>query len=421
MSFVVNLLAATTKDEGTGKNRVIFMNTPQPAEQLRYFRAQQAMVLDTIEQLVTLESPADVKASVDRLSTVLGSRFGELGGKVTVHRNEKFGNHLQVDFPGEKRSHFSQSGREMGQTHKPILLLGHMDTVYPIGTISKMPFRVQKGRVWGPGVFDMKAGIALALHVIEALLLWNGGKLPKPTCILLVSDEEIGSPSSRPVTEELARKSECVLVVEPAAGLKGAIKTARKGIGEYTIHVTGVAAHAGLDFEKGHSAIVELSRQIVRLSEMVDLKRGTTINAGKISGGSRTNVVPDEASAVIDVRVSTRKDADQLHRALVSIRPFDSKCKIKVTGGMNRPPMERTSAIAGLYAKAAAIAEGLRQDLEEAAVGGGSDGNFTAALGIPTLDGLGAVGEGAHAAHESVIVSELPRRAALLAGLIAAL
>ena len=380
------------------------MTTPARHLQLRYFRQQQSAILDTIEQLVTLESPSDVKAAVDRVSTVLASRFGQLGGSVQVHASEKFGNHLQVDFRG-------QPGR------KPLLLLGHMDTVCPVGTISKMPFRLSKHSVRGPGVFDMKAGIALALHVIEALLQWNRVP-PRPLTVLLVSDEEVGSASSRQITESLARQSEAVLVLEPAAGPKGAIKTARKGIGEYTLQVKGVSAHSGLDFERGHSAVLELSRQILRLSEMADLERGTTINTGKISGGTRTNVVPAEASALIDMRVKTKRDAERLHSQLMSLRPFDPKCRITIRGGMNRPPMERTAKVAALYRKAAQIARELGWKLEEAAVGGGSDGNFTAALGVPTLDGLGAVGEGAHAAHESVVVSELPKRAALLAGML---
>jgi glutamate carboxypeptidase len=384
------------------------MTATSPSQQLRYFRQQQAAILDTVEQLVTLESPSDVKAAVDRVSTVLSSRFGELGGKVTVHKAEKFGHHLQVDFSG--RSH-----------RNPLLLLGHMDTVYPVGTIAKMPFRISKGRVWGPGVFDMKSGIALALHVIEALLQWNEGMLPRPVTVLLVSDEEVGSGSSREITERLAKRSEAVLVLEPAAGSTGAVKTARKGIGEYTLHVEGVSAHSGLDFDKGHSAVVELSRQILQLSEMVDLTRGTTLNVGRISGGGRVNVVPSEAGAALDLRVRTKKDADRVHRRLMSLRPFDRQCKIKVTGGLNRPPMERTAAVAALYKKAEQVAHELGWKLEEAAVGGGSDGNFTAALGVPTLDGLGAVGDGAHSAHESVIVSELPKRAALLAGLISSL
>jgi len=381
------------------------MTTPSRPVQLRYFRQQQSAILDTIEQLVTLESPSDVKAAVDRVSTVLASRFEQLGGKVRVHAAERFGNHLQADFRG-------QSSR------KPFLLLGHMDTVYPVGTISRMPVRLNKSRVWGPGVFDMKAGIALALHAIDALLQWNDGVPPRPMTVLLVSDEEVGSPSSRQFTETLARQSEAVLVLEPAAGRKGAIKTARKGIGEYRLQVEGVSAHAGLDFEKGHSAVVELSRQILRLSEMVDLKRGITINTGKISGGTRGNVIPAEASAVLDLRVKTKKDAERVHRQLMSLRSLDPKCRVRISGGMNRPPLERTPGVAALYKKAALIARELGWKLGEAEVGGGSDGNFTSALGVPTLDGLGAVGEGAHAAHESVVISELPRRAALLAGLL---
>jgi glutamate carboxypeptidase len=395
------------------------MNTPPPSDQLRCFRRQRPAILDTIEQLVTLESPSDVKAAVDRVSTVLASRFGELGGRVKLHAAKKFGSHLQVDFQGQELPHFSHRRGEMGHSQQPILLLGHMDTVYPVGTISKMPFRVSKNRVWGPGVFDMKAGIALALHVIEALLGWNAGTLSRPVTVLLVSDEEVGSTSSRAITERLAHESEAVLVLEPAAGPKGAVKTARKGIGEYALRVEGVSVHSGLDFEKGHSAVVELSRQILRLSELVDLRRGTTINVGKVSGGTRANVVPADASALVDVRVKASRDAEKVHRRLMSLRPLDPKCRIKVTGGMNRPPMERSAKTVALYRKAAQIAEGLGWKLEEAAVGGGSDGNFTAALGIPTLDGLGAVGDGAHSAHESVVVSELPKRAALLAGLIA--
>jgi glutamate carboxypeptidase len=381
------------------------MPTPPRSLQLSSFRQRQSAILDTIEQLVTLESPSDVKAAVDRVCTVLASRFEQLSGKIRIHAGEKFGNHLQVDFPAE-------SGE------KPLLLLGHMDTVYPVGTISKMPFRLSKGRAWGPGVFDMKAGIALALHVIEALLQWNDGVPPRPVRVLMVSDEEVGSRSSRAITENLARQSEAVLVLEPAAGAEGAVKTARKGIGEYTLQIEGVSAHSGLDFEKGHSAVLELSRQILRLSEMVALKNGTTLNAGRISGGTRTNVVAAEASAAIDLRARTKKELERIDRRLMSLRPFDPKCRVKISGGVNRPPMERTAKVAALYRKAAQIARELGWELEEAAVGGGSDGNFTAALGVPTLDGLGAVGEGAHAPGESVVISELPKRAALLAGLL---
>jgi glutamate carboxypeptidase len=383
------------------------MNFPTPAEQLTYFRKQQNQIVDTIQQLVEIESPSDVKAAVDRLGTVLASRFGELGGKVRVHRAEKFGNHLEIRFKAARAGN-----------SKPVLLLGHTDTVYPIGTISKMPFRVTKGRVFGPGVLDMKGGIALMLHVIEALLEWSGRKLPRPVTVFLVSDEEVGSQSSRAITEKLARESDAVLVLEPAAGLNGAAKTSRKGVGEYELRVFGKAAHSGLDFEKGQSAVVELAHQVLAISKLVDLQRGITLNVGKISGGTRVNVVPAEARASIDVRIASKQDAPEVERRLRALEPVNPNCKISLNGGINRPPMERTPDVAALFTKAAAIARELGWDLEEAAVGGGSDGNFTAALGIPTLDGLGVVGEGAHAEHESILISELPRRAALLAGLI---
>jgi glutamate carboxypeptidase len=378
---------------------------PIAREQLRYFKKQQSKIVETIRHLVEIESPSDVKQSVDRLGTVLASRFAELGGRVLVHPSEKFGNHLQVEFKGR-----------WPRDQKPVLLLGHMDTVYPIGTISKMRCRVAKGRLYGPGILDMKSGIALAIRSIEAMLKWNSGKLPRPVTILLVSDEEVGSTSSREITEALARKSSAVLVLEPAQGL--AVKTARKGICEYTLQVTGKAAHSGLDFEKGQSAIVELAKQIGQISQLVDIKRGITVNVGKISGGTRSNVVAAEATAVIDVRVLRMKDGLEIDKRLRSLKAFNRNCQIAISGGMNRPPMERSAGVAALYDKAATVADELGWKLQEAAVGGGSDGNFTAALGIPTLDGLGGVGEGAHAEHESVVISELPKRAALLTALI---
>lgn len=383
------------------------MSIPPPSEQLRHFRKQQPQIVETIRQLVDIESPSDVKQAIDRLGTVLASRFAELGGRVRFHPQEKAGKHLQVDFKG------AASG---GQ--KPLLLLGHLDTVYPIGTISKMPCRASKGRIHGPGVLDMKSGIALALHVLQAMLEWESGKLPRPLTLLLVSDEEVGSASSRAITEGLAQGAAAVLVLEPAYGLHGALKTARKGVGEYTVQITGKAAHSGLDFEKGQSAVLELAQQIMQISKLVDLNRGTTLNVGKISGGTRVNVVPAAASAVLDVRVATEKDALEIDGQLRALKPTNSHCTISISGKINRPPLERTTGVAQLYARACNVAKELGWELEEASVGGGSDGNFTAALGIPTLDGLGAVGEGAHAEHESVVISELPKRAALLAGLV---
>jgi glutamate carboxypeptidase len=375
------------------------------AGRLQYFEDRRDPIVQTIRQLVDVESPSDNKEAVDRLGSLLAGRFEGLGGHAKLHRTQNFGDHLQVDFPGKSGG-------------KPVMLLGHLDTVYPLGTLTTMPFRMADGRLWGPGSFDMKSGIAFILHAIEALRHWHGDELPRPVTVLLVSDEEVGSDTSRRITESLARKSAAVLVLEPAYGPKGAVKTARKGVGEYVLKVKGKAAHSGLDFEKGESAIIELARQIIEISNLTDLKRGITVNVGTVQGGTRSNVIPAEASAVLDARVARMKDAATLDRKLRSLKPFNRKCKLEITGGVNRPPLERTPVVAALYRKAAEIAKQLGWKLEEAAVGGGSDGNFTAALGIPTLDGLGAVGEGAHATDESVLISELPRRATLLSALI---
>lgn len=376
-----------------------------PCERLGYFEERKDEIVDVTRQFVEIESPSNLKQAVDRLSTIVRSRFEEIGGKVKVHRQKTAGNHLQINFAGN-------------QQQKPVLVLGHMDTVYPIGAISKMPCLMNKGRLSGPGVLDMKAGIALIHAAMQALRERHGKRLPRPVHVLLVSDEEIGSHTSRLLIESLAKKSAAVLVAEPAYGLNGAVKTARKGVGQYTLKVMGKAAHSGLDFEKGESAIVELSRQIIEISKLVNIPTGTTLNIGTIQGGGRVNVVPAEASAVLDVRVTGKVKAEEIEKKLWGLRPFNPQCKLEITGGMNRPPMERNSGTAQLYEKARTIAAQLGWELEEAAVGGGSDGNFTAALGIPTLDGLGAVGEGAHASNENIVIDELPRRAALLAALI---
>jgi glutamate carboxypeptidase len=379
--------------------------SPEVASRLRFFTERKDAMTETIRQLVEIESPSDNKPAVDQLGELLAGRFEKLGGHAKFHRAPDFGDHLQVDFAG-------------GRGGSPVLLLGHMDTVYPLGTLADMPCRVSHGRLWGPGALDMKSGIALILHAMEGLGAQHSDRLPRPVTVLLVSDEEVGSDSSRRITESVARRSAAVLVLEPAYGLEGAVKTARKGVGEYTLKVTGKAAHSGLDFEKGESAIVELARQITALSRLVDLKRGLTLNVGLVSGGTRMNVIPAQATAWLDVRVVHKKDVTAIDRQLRGLKPFNRKCKLEVTGGVNRPPMERTLGVVTLYKKAFEIARQLGWKLEEASVGGGSDGNFTASLGIPTLDGLGGIGEGAHATQESVVIAELPRRAALLAGLI---
>ena len=374
---------------------------------LQFFAERKDAMAETIRQLVEIESPSDNKVAVDHLGDLLAGRFEKLGGHAKFHRAQNSGDHLQVDFASAGRG-------------KPLLLLGHMDTVYPVGTLASMPCRLADGRLWGPGALDMKSGIAQILYAIEGLRTRHHDSLPRPVTVLLVSDEEVGSASSRAITESLAKRFSAVLVLEPSDGLRGAVKTSRKGVGEYTIKVTGKAAHSGLDFEKGESAIVELARQIMAISSLVDLKRGITVNVGVVSGGTRTNVIPALATASLDVRIARKKDAALIDRQLRALRPFNRRCKLEIRGGVNRPPMERTPGVVRLYEKALDIARDLGWKLEEASGGGGSDGNFTASLGIPTLDGLGGVGEGAHATHESILIAELPRRAALLAGLIEA-
>jgi glutamate carboxypeptidase len=378
-------------------------STPAEHPDLAYFEADRDQIVSTTRELVEIESPSDNKPALDRLAEIVAQKFAELGGRICVHRATEYGNHLEVDFPG--KSHAT-----------PILLLGHYDTVYPLGTLATMPCRIDGDKLTGPGVLDMKSGIALMIHAIGAMR--NSGGPVRPITVLLVSDEEVGSDSSRAITESLAKKSAAVLVLEPSYGKHGAVKTARKGVGEYQLRVSGKASHAGLDFEKGVNAIVELSRQVEKISSFSDLSKGLTVNVGVVNGGSRSNVVPAEAKAQIDVRIARLKDAAGIDKKMHALRPVNRKCKIELTGGINRPPMERTPGVAALYSKAANIARNLGWKLGEAAVGGGSDGNFTAGMGIPTLDGLGGVGDGAHATHEHILITELPRRAALLARLI---
>ena len=278
-----------------------------------------------------------------------------------------------------------------------------------------MPCRLADGRLWGPGTLDMKAGVAMAFTAIEMLI--EARLLNREIVLLLNSDEEVGSPVSRPITERLAGECAAVYVLEPAQGL--AYKTARKGTGDFRIDVTGVAAHAGVDFEKGANAIRELARVVETVSGWTDLKRGMTVSVGLAGGGSKTNVVPAEAWAEVDVRIVRKADGPRIERKFAALKPVDKRCTLAVTGGINRPPMERTRGTVRLYERARILASELGFTLEEAATGGASDGNFTSALGIPTLDGMGAVGDGAHARHESVVIEHLAARTALLAGMLA--
>jgi len=385
------------------KKRQASSSTARWRERLRYFESRLPAIVETICEWVEIESPSDHKLAADRMGTVLTARFETAGGRATVHRAVDYGDNIQIDFPGRNKV-------------KPVLLLGHFDTVYPLGTLASMPCKQNGDRLHGPGVLDMKSGIALMLYAIEALKSWHGG-LPRPVTVFLVSDEEVGSYSSRKITEALARESSAVLVLEPAAG-GGAVKTARKGVGEYFLTARGIASHAGLDPGKGHSAILELAHQITMMWKWNNLRDGLSINPGVIRGGTRTNVVAAEAVVEIDVRIKRARQASALDRKFHALKPIDKHCKLEIRGGINRMPMERTAGVIALYKKARAVAKEINWNLQEAAVGGGSDGNFTAGIGIPTLDGMGAVGEGAHAVHEHIVISDLPRRALLLAGMI---
>lgn len=372
---------------------------------LDFMDEHQSAMLDLLRRMVEIESPSDDKDAVDKLGKFLGEEFFRLGGKVVFDPQTESGHHLRAEFSGK--------------AGKPILLLGHFDTVWPMGTLKSMPFRVEGGRAFGPGIYDMKAGITMMIFALRALR--SSGAVHRPVTILLDTDEEVGSPTGRPLVEAVAKECEAVLVLEPSQGPQGHLKTARKGVGDYTLRVRGRAAHAGVDFEKGHSAIVELSRQIVEVTKFTDLSRGITVNPGVIHGGTRTNVVAAEACAEVDIRIARAADAAELEQKFAALRPFDPNCSLEVSGGLNRPPMERTEGTVSLFRLAQQHAAALGIPLDEASTGGGSDGNFTSALGLPTLDGLGAVGEGAHAVNESIVLSELPRRTALLACLLQSL
>lgn len=364
-------------------------------------------LMTRIRQLVEIESPSDDKKSVDRCVEAVADLAADLGGKVRRHRQRAFGDVLELRFAPSAKAK---------RNLPPVMLLGHLDTVWPLGTLSGMPYRIEKGRAWGPGVLDMKAGVAMGLTAIETLC--ETGTMARPVVFLLNGDEEVGSTVSRSITEQVAGRSAAVFVLEPAQGLDGAYKTARKGVGDYTLRVKGVAAHAGVDFQKGHSAIHELAWQIEKVRGFTELGRGLTVNAGVIRGGTRTNVIAAEAEAEIDVRIARPKDASRIDRKFHGLRVRDRSCVLHVEGGMNRPPMERSRGTVALFRRAATLAGEMGFSLTDAATGGGSDGNFTAAMGVPTLDGMGAVGEGAHASHESVLLKDLIPRTALLAEMV---
>jgi glutamate carboxypeptidase len=374
-------------------------------------RIQQKETLSLLRRLVEVESPSADKGAVDRCMRVAAEVCAKIGGANRWHRQRGHGDVLEVRFPAD-----------CGATElrkRPLLLLGHLDTVWALGTLAKMPFKTREGRVFGPGVLDMKAGVAMALSGLRILKERRG--LTRQVVLLLNSEEEIGSPVSRPVTESIAKGCEAVFVLEPGQGADGAYKTSRKGTGDYIVRVTGQAAHAGVDFHSGHSAVLELARQIQRIETFTGKEQGLTVNPGVIGGGTLPNVVAAEAWAHVDFRYSRASHEKKIERMFRGLRPIDRGCRLEIVGGVNRPPMERTRETARLFAKAATLAAELGFVLEEATTGGGSDGNFTSAIGVPTLDGMGAVGEGAHASNESLLIEHLAPRTALLAAMIAGL
>jgi glutamate carboxypeptidase len=368
---------------------------------LDYCRDRQDWLLDLIHALVAIESPTDDKAAVDRCGALLATRLQAIGAEVTTVPQPEAGDHLVARF---------------GSGSRQVLVIGHFDTVWPIGQIGRMPIREEAGRLHGPGVLDMKAGIALGMLATRAVMELAAPADARIT-MLWTTDEETGSDTSRALIEAEAKQSEAALVLEPAlAG--GALKTARKGIGQYELSAHGVSAHAGVDPRRGVNAIREIAMQVLAVDAIRDLDRGISVNVGVIAGGTRSNVVPDFATAAVDVRAETIADAAAIDRAMRALTARTPGARLEISGGFNRPPMERSAGVIRLYETARACAEEIGLPLAEGATGGGSDGNFTAALGVPTLDGLGAVGDGAHALHEHVELAPLPARAAILAGLL---
>lgn len=363
-------------------------------------------MMRSLRRAVEIESPTHFKPGVDRLAKFFAREFKRLGGKIRILKHPTVGTSLWAEFWEEKR----------GQ--KPILLLGHLDTVWDVGTLKHMPFRIRGSRAYGPGIYDMKSGIVCGLWAIRALQALGIQPL-SPVRVFLNSDEEVASVAFRKRLLAEARGARAVLVLEPAAA-GGALKTSRKGVGEFRITVHGRSAHAGVNPEAGVNAISELARQLPRIERFARPRRGLTLNVGVIEGGTRSNVIPERASASIDVRIPRLKDREAIERKVRGLKPFHPEARLVIEGGIDRPPLERAMA-SELFRRARELGRQLGMEIAEASSGGGSDGNFTAAVGVPTLDGLGAVGDGAHARNEHVVIRELPRRAALLAGLLAAL
>lgn len=381
--------------------------SPLPLELLRALQPQLPDMLKVLGRLVTSESPSLEKVAADRCCSVIAKEWRKRGAHVERVPQKHRGDHLRVIFARDHHSHPAEQ----------LFVLGHYDTVYAIGTLKTAPFRVFGGKAYGPGIFDMKAGIVQALFALQALQ--RARLQPQKRIVFLwTSDEEIGSESSRKLIETEAQRSNAVFVLEPSFGPRGLVKTARKGVGTAELIVQGRASHAGLAPEEGINAVHELAAQVTRMEKWNDARRGISINADIVEGGARSNVIAERARAVLDLRALRISDMRSVERRLHGLRPVHSGAKLKISGGFDRPPLERKMC-AALFTRAKSLAKQMNLSLGECTAGGGSDGNFTGALGIPTLDGLGAVGDGAHSDHECIVVNTMPVRAALLAALLA--
>jgi glutamate carboxypeptidase len=372
-------------------------------EFLDFFEGRLGDALTLLERLVTIESNSTDREGVDTLASYLAQEFRSRGAQVELLPGGDRGSLLKATCTGDNRS-------------KPVMVLGHLDTVWPRGTVRERPFRMSDGKAWGPGVFDMKGGILLCLLVCQAI---QAGLMRPANGVIFffTSDEEIGTGAGLSHLKSIAGSCRAVLCVEPP--LKGGkLKTFRKGVSTYRIAVNGIASHAGVDHAGGANAIAELSRLVLELQAMTDYERGITVSVGTIRGGTASNVVAPFAEVEVDVRACTRADSSWMDGRIRSLTPRDRRCRLRIEGGMNRPPLERSPGVVGLYLKARDIAAEIGMDLGEGATGGGSDGSFTADMGIPTLDGLGVDGDGAHAEHEHIDVADIPRRATVLCRLI---
>ncbi len=381
------------------------------------FDIQISKMMALLKRLVEIESPSKDKNAVDRVGALVIDECRRLGAQVKVHVQTETGNHVEVVFlPSQKSKnsgHYVE--RVDGKGGKKILLLAHMDTVFPIGTLENMPFLEKDGKVYGPGVSDMKGGIVVALEALSAAIA--NGSLSHQVTLLFTSDEEIGSDTSRALIEKLANQAALVLVLEPGM-VDGSVKTWRKGVGEYSLRVRGRAAHAGADHEKGRNAIEEIAHQVLIIQKMTDYEKGTTLNVGVIRGGIASNVVPDEASVEIDLRVMQPGEAERIDSMMRSLKPFLADTSIEIIGGLNRPPMPFSDGIKSTFDKAKAIAASENIDLKASGTGGASDANFIAPLGIPVLDGLGPAGGEYHSKQEFIFRESLVERAKLLTAIL---